>query len=139
MSGGSNHGRRREGKEIRPLSSFGLLEVLPFSRASICSGVKEVRLRCSLRLSLNRAAVSSSPASPIRESSDPESGSRPDPVPLPTPDETTVICFSVRAFVEEGTRFFFCESHIKWIERMEERIQEKRENVSVMEKIITSS
>ena len=49
--------------------------------------MNEVLFRCSLRLSLSRAAVSSSVPSPIRESSDPESGSRPadpvDPVPVP--------------------------------------------------------
>ncbi len=34
--------------------------LLPFSSASICSGVKDVRLRCNLRFSRSRAAESTS-------------------------------------------------------------------------------
>ena len=48
---------------------FGDWHHLPFSNASICSGVKDVRLRCNLRFKRKRAAESTSEPSLCDESS----------------------------------------------------------------------
>lgn len=56
-------------KKLNFLKSFFFSYIVPFSSASICSGVNDVRFRCNFRFKRKRAAESTSEPSCCDESS----------------------------------------------------------------------